>query len=192
MNDPDLPRASSDATPGATPPATLAPRRVLALTIFQGDDLDTLAHLKRAADVSTRNLREGDDAEQTPEQHAYQAAVDDAAGRAIEVWVTKQGNRAYRNLLTRHVPRDDDQADAAAGWNRDTFPAELLASCVTTEPAVADLDAFLDTIALDDYDYLVTIAQAVHEVRSADPRESRYSAPTPGTDETSASPERLD
>lgn len=169
--------------------ATLTRRKIWVRTIFQGDDVGELAQLARLAERAAGGIRLDDapsDAEET-----YRAAVDRAAERAIEVWVTHIGRKAYRALLTAHPPREGNEIDQQLGWNDDTFPDALLMASVVTEPPVDDLEDFLDALVEDDAEFVFAAAVATNGGASADPRSRLYSDTTPSTDATSASPERL-
>lgn len=102
--------------------------RTATITIFQGDDMDRVAQLKRAVDIAERRLRiahlehdqssgtarAGDDTSDDTAaaeaalgaaRDAFDAFVDDAAGRALSVVVQTIGTRRFRDLLADHPPR---------------------------------------------------------------------------------------
>lgn len=169
--------------------ATLTRRKIWVRTIFQGDDVGELAQLARLAERTGDSQRLDD--QETDAQATYRAAIERAAERAIEVWVTHIGRKAYRSLLTEHPPRDDNEIDQQLGWNDETFPDALLMASVVTDPAVDDLEDFLDALSEDDAELVFTAAVATNGGGSADPRLRLYSDTTPSTDATSGSPDRL-
>lgn len=90
--------------------------RSTTVTLYQGDDMDRLAHLKRAVDIAERlaqqdgNARAGDESVDENEdvkaaRDAFDAFVDDAAGRALSVELHSIGNLNFVNLVAAHPPR---------------------------------------------------------------------------------------
>lgn len=100
----------------------LSPRSATVL-LYQGDDMDQLAHLHRQIVVAERQAerasektgteRAGDDDQSPSEaraaveaaQAAYDEFVDAAAERAVEVVMHSIGSRRFRDLLAEHAPR---------------------------------------------------------------------------------------
>lgn len=150
----------------------LKPRSATVL-IYQGDDLERISELRRTAEVAKRKAqakldtatavaevtarRNGDeigtvaaqeeyDAAVTPSQEAYNAFVEVAAERALEVQLHSIGKLRFKKLMDEHPPRmveapsvDDDDAPADAPdevmhdedghpfyVNTETFPWALL------------------------------------------------------------------
>lgn len=111
--------------------------RTAKVVLYQGDDMATLAELKRAADQAGGGTRMDDGAD---EKAAYEAFVDEAAERAVEVVLEAIGRRRWRDLVLAHPPRmvesepDDDgktkmvehDEDVYFSVNTETFPRALL------------------------------------------------------------------
>lgn len=116
--------------------------------LYQGDDMDQLSHLRRKvlvaerrADSASSTARMGDDGQSLTEAQAeYDAFVDEAAERAVEVEIRAIGREFFRDLLAEHPPRmiesepDEDgkttksehEDDVAWGVNTETYPQTLL------------------------------------------------------------------
>lgn len=180
-------------TPSITP-------RTATVPIYQGDDMERLADLRHRAEIATRReqglvANMGDDDTPADEaREAYNAAVAEAAERAVLVRVNQVGRKIFRRLLSEHPPREDHDVDQVLGYNDDTFGEALLMASVT-EPAFGTVEAkqaFLDNLADGDFEQLMETAVALNRGRSADPLASRYSPTTPSTDATSSSLARLD
>lgn len=111
--------------------------RTAKVVLYQGDDMATLAELKRAADRATDGNRMDDGAD---EKAAYEAFVTEAAERAVEVVLESIGRRRWRDLVLAHPPRmvdsdPDDEGqtrqvehdeDVYFSVNTETFPRALL------------------------------------------------------------------
>lgn len=169
--------------------ATLTRRKIWVRTLFQGDDVGELAQLARLAERAPGSNRLDDEISEAAA--TYRQAIERAAERAIEVWVTHIGRKAYRALLTAHPPREGNEVDEQLGWNDDSFPDALLMASVVTDPVVDDLEDFLDALSEDDAELVFTSAVAVNGGASADPRLRLYSDTTPSTGATSDSLDRL-
>lgn len=99
--------------------------RSTTVVLYQGDDMDRLADLKRAVDIAERvaqakaeetggsAARFGDDEPTNAEaehalakaQAAYDTFVDEAAERALSVQLRSIGRKRFRDLLLEHPPR---------------------------------------------------------------------------------------
>jgi hypothetical protein len=178
----------------------LKPRSTV-VVLYQGDDMDQLAHLKRRVDIAQRRADSGssaarfgdDDESATAAQAAYDAFVDEAAERALEIELRSIGRRRFRDLLAEHPPRmvesepDEDgktkpvvhEDDAAFGVNTEAFPLALL--CYRDGDAVtlarpefaskSDLQRFVDDELADgDFDQLWIAAHMLNRSPSADPK----------------------
>lgn len=125
--------------------------RKATIPIYDGDDFERLAELRREVDIAERNAqsdqgaspRIGDDVDTSAEvrraRQAFAAAVDEASERA-EMWVLHPiGHEEFRQLLRDHPPRkvketgeDGQEREVAhaddSGWdvNAETFPKALL------------------------------------------------------------------
>lgn len=192
----------------------LKPRQT-SMVIYQGDDIERFAELRQKVEFAEREYerdkkapaRTGDDVSDdavVAAKAAFDAFVDEAAERAVEVRIRALGRTAFRNLMKDHPPRVDDKGeelldDGAYGVNLDTFADALLAYShdgVSTilEPAFpssADRQRFLDDISDGDYDDLFTRAYHLNRNPGADPKASRYSVARPTSTETLSSPDRL-
>ena len=170
---------------------TITPRTATH-TIYHGDDMERLADLHHAAEVAERveqsgAARIGDVGDAQVAKDAYNAAVDEAAERAVVVRVIQLGRKAFRALMTEHAPREGNEDDKGAGYNGDTFPEALLAASIT-EPEFrsnAERDTFLDNLAEGDFDSLFIKAYMLNRSASADPKLARFSSAAPMFDETS-------
>jgi hypothetical protein len=102
--------------------------RTATIVLYQGDDMDQVAQLKREVDIAERKMRiaeleheqssgtarAGDDTSDDiaaaeaavgAARDAFDAFVDDAAGRALSVELRTIGRRRFRDLLAEHPPR---------------------------------------------------------------------------------------
>lgn len=165
---------------------TLAPRTAK-VTIYQGDDMANLAELRQAVDVAERkhekakkavddalasgSLRIGDD---LPEQYeddlraarsAYEAAVDEASERAVEVTLVAMKRKAFRDLMAAHPPRKDNEDDAQYGVNFDTFPPEFLAKSIAG-PVGFDPEDLPD----GEYEHVFAAGFYLNRLPGADPK----------------------
>lgn len=173
--------------------------RTASVLVYHGDDMERLAELRRAVaraearvESAAGSPRRGGDAvvSAEPEKAAYDAAVDEAAGRAVEVRLAALGSQRFRGLLAEHPPRDGVDDDAPFGVNTETFPRALLMyrdaeKRTITDPdcSVADLGEFLDDEASEgDFEELWVTAYWLNKATGVDPRLGKYSPAT----ETSA------
>ena len=178
---------------------TLKPRTT-SLVIYQGDDMERIADLKRAADVAARTYeadqkspaRVGDDisdADVQAARDAFDAFVDEASERAVEVKVRALPRKVFRNLMADHPPRVEGDGeehidDGPFGVNVETFADALLSydhdgirSVVEpTFPTSADRQAFLDDLSDGDYSDLFVRAYYLNRNSGADPKAARFSA----------------
>lgn len=136
--------------------AHLKPRSA-SIVIYQGDDMAQLAELKRKADNAATGNRMDDGAD---EAAAYDAFLDEAAERAVEVEVRSIGSRRWRDLVMAHPPRmvesePDDEGktqmvehadDVQWDVNTETFPRALLMYADPEKPEIQTLasPAFAD------------------------------------------------
>lgn len=211
--------------------STLKPRTAT-IPIYQGDDTERLAELRMAVAVAERQAaikreqwadsqrggprRTGDDFAVTLEhvqqadanvedaKAAYDAFVDEAAERAVEVVVRAIGRRRFRELVAAHPqrmvkndkgeesPHDDD---FEFGVNVETFAPALLTFAeagdegvrTVLEPADAikstkALGDFLDDDLTDgDYEKVFRVAYWINRAPGSDPKELRYSPSISGT-----------
>lgn len=124
--------------------------RKATIPIYDGDDFERMAELRREVDIAERKAeadrlnrgasRIGDDDPAEPDyvieaRAAFDAFVDEAAERA-ETWVLEPiGHEEFRALLKEHLPRKvtgeggkevDHPDDEPWGVNTETFPRALL------------------------------------------------------------------
>lgn len=52
------------------------------------------------------------------------------AGNIVEIVIQGMPRKKFRRLLTEHPPRDDVEADSAAGYNTDTFGDLFIQKCI--------------------------------------------------------------
>lgn len=183
--------------------------RTTTVVIYQGDDLERLGELRRAADVAGRSAelaaatprRIGDDIPSAEvEQAAYDQFVDEAAERAVEVELTAIGRRRWRDLLAEHGPRTEKvdgkeqtvEADSLYEVNTDTFPMALLTYDrdgvkTVTAPDVSgsELKAFLEDEASEgDFERLWQTGYWLNRAPGEDPRLGKFSTATRSSTES--------
>lgn len=114
----------------------LKPRQAT-VVLYQGDDMDRLAELNRAAEQAIGGNRNDAGA---AESEAFNAFLAEAAERAVEVVIQSIGRRRWRDLVVAHPPRmvesaPDEQGkttlvehddDVQWGVNTETFSRALL------------------------------------------------------------------
>lgn len=194
--------------------STLKPRTAT-IPIYQGDDAERLAELHMAVAIAERQTsmqgaprRVGDAPEDDVQEarDAFDAFLDEAAERAVEVVVRAIGRRRFRDLVAAHPPRTEKngkgedvthEADVVLGVNVETFPPALLAfaeagdegirTIVGPESVVKSaraLEEFLDDEVTDgDYEKIWTAAYWINRSPGSDPKELRYSPSTSATSE---------
>lgn len=206
--------------------------RAATVIIYQGDDMDRLAELNRAVTVAERQLqirrREHEDGQGAPRRigdedsaaevqaaqaaldsarQDYDAFVDEASERALEIEVRSIGRRRFRDLLKEHPPRQVDSEPDEAGKTRkvdhpedvdysvntETFPTALLAYIDGDHRTIAqpefgsraDVERFLDDeLSEGDVEQLWTAAYMLNRSPSGDPKSLRWSVATETSDET--------
>lgn len=87
--------------------------RSATIVLYQGDDMDRLAELRRNVQIAERiaeagktSARLGDDTQSLDDAKTeFDAFVDDAAERAVTVEIHSIGRRRFRDLLLEHPPR---------------------------------------------------------------------------------------
>lgn len=120
---------------------TLKPRTA-SVVIYQGDDMDRMTELRRAAEqaeaIAERSKgaprRAGDEfgAGVQEAKDAYDAFVDEAAERAVTVELHSIGRRRFRDLMTEHPPRkvmvkddpDPEQPDLPVKEHEEDHPED--------------------------------------------------------------------
>jgi hypothetical protein len=193
--------------------------------IYADGDRERLRELEAAVEVAKRNAkvkagvspRGGDavpDEEVTAAEAAFDAFVDEAAGRA-EAWgLDHIGFREFRQLLKDHPPRTTtetaedgstkektDPIDALWGVNTETFPEALLLFVNPKDPDVrtvvelkqgnvniaknADkLEKRIGRLSEGQFDALWTKAFLLNKAGVNDPKLERFSPATPRSNET--------
>lgn len=188
----------------------LTPRTATVL-VYQGDDAARLAELYRAVlraetrveEAKLEPARSGDELPTSDaEKAAYDAAVDVAAERALEVVVTTIGPQRFRKLLSEHPPRTEVvdeleqvvEDDQEYHLNTETFPRALLAYRDEDRPDIrtisephVDLEQlleFLDNEISDgDFERLWNRAYLINASPGADDALGKFS---PGTADSPA------
>lgn len=183
--------------------------RTTSVVIYQGDDLEHLAELKRKADQAERLARStaaraGDDRPAQAEKDAYDEFTVEAAERALVVELRAIGRKRFRNLMAQHPARMVASADGQSvhdedepfGVNVETFPEALLTfvdenvpdTRTISEPRFSSKSEALsfldDDVADGDYEKLWVSAYQINRAMSADPKAMRYSVETPSSDAT--------
>jgi hypothetical protein len=171
--------------------------RTATVVLYQGDDMATLSELKRAADHAMANGTRTDDG--ADEKIAYDAFVDKAAERAVEVVIQSIGPRRWQDLVLAHPPRmvesePDDEGrtrmvehdDDLDGVDTSTFPRALLTYVDPEKPHFrtiigpefadeADLAEFVDDeIAQGDFERLWQLAFQLNTARGRDPKDHTF------------------
>lgn len=204
--------------------STIKPR-TNTIPIYQGDDTERLSELRMAVAIAERQAeikrqqyasadsgprRRGDavsvsvDDVQAAEaavqaaEDAFDAFVDEAAERAVEVVVRAIGRRRFRDLVAAHPQRmvkgDDGKEvphadDYGYGVNVETFAPALLKFAEAGEDGVRTilapesatrsakaLEDFLDDDLTDgDYEKVFQVAYWINRAPGSDPKELRYS-----------------
>jgi hypothetical protein len=212
--------------------STLKPR-TNTIPIYQGDDTERLSELRMAVAVAERQAeikrqqwsdsqggprRVGDkpavsaedvqaaDAAVQAAEDAFDAFVDEAAERAVEVVVRAIGRRRFRDLVAAHPQRmvkgDDGKEsphpdDYGYGVNVETFAPALLGFAEAGEDGVRTilapesatksgkaLEDFLDDDLTDgDYEKVFQVAYWINRAPGSDPKELRYSPSISATSE---------
>lgn len=194
--------------------STLKPRTAT-IPIYQGDDSERLAELRMAVAIAERQaqnnsgaLRAGDAPEDEVKaaRAAYDAFVDEAAERAVEVVVRAIGRRRFRDLLAEHPARKvkDDKGedvthedDAEYDVNAETFPPALLTFAESGDEGVRTIigpsevlksptalrDFLDDDLTEGDYRKIFAVAYWINRTPGSDPKELRYSPSTSATSE---------
>lgn len=171
--------------------------RTATVTIFQGDALDEIEHLRRkaeavreASDTVTRRYGEVSEYEQIRAEH--DELVKAAEADAIVVKVRNLGRKQYRDLKAKFPPREEGvseqvkAADAQIGANEDAFfdalvPLSMLAPAFGSD---AERTAFLDELSAIDFERLKLTAFRLNEYQAADPKLLPVFPETPESDET--------
>jgi hypothetical protein len=188
--------------------------RTADVIIYQGDDLATLSDLRGAAELAQRlyedsqksgTNRIGDAPDPQPAKDAYDAFIDEAAGRAETVTLRAIGRRHWRDLFDENPPRmvkrliDGEQTevvhpdDEPFGVDTKVFGEKLLnfdhdgvrTITVPEFPTAAARTEFVDNISEGDFDRLWTTAYYLNTSLGLDPGKSRYSAARVSSNATS-------
>lgn len=176
-------------------------RRTTTLTLYDGDDFERLAELRREADHATalsekaedEGVRRAGEDEADPElaadarakQARYDAFVDEAAERATEVRLRAMRGKAFRALMAEHPPRDGNDMDAQYGVNTETFPLPLLVECLESpELTPSARQEFIEDLADGDYELWWVTAYWLNRGQGGDPKAGRYSTDSQSSDVT--------
>lgn len=168
--------------------------RTASVVIYQGDDIEHLANLRRAAEIARRHAeaeaeetrRVGDDLPGAEAlqvaQDAYDAAVDEAADRAVVIEVTAVKRGRFRELMAAHPAREKNDDDSSYGVNMDEFPEPFLRDSVTKievgEKSLnpGEIRELIEDLPEGDFERLFATAYYLNRAPGADPREGRYSS----------------
>ena len=181
------------------------------IPIYNGDDFERLAELRREVDVTERlaatasPLRLGDEASSDVQdaKDAYDKFVDEAAERAEEWEIQPIGHEEFRELLKQHPPRkvtgedgkeSDHPDDEGLGVNFETFGKALL---LFVDPEDAEIRTIvrpdLDPAALrkrvkrlsqGEFESIWVTAYFANTGAVSDPKLSRFSPAGPRSSET--------
>lgn len=180
-------------------------RRTATIVIYQGDDLERLSELRREVSVAEAKFQEavlrprrgGDEdpkAAVRAAQQAFDAFVDEAAERAVEVHLQAMGRKPFRALLAEHPARQvegpegkpvDHDDDIDYGANTETMFEPLMAASIMA-PAFTppERQAFLDDLSDGDSERLFATAFWLNRSPGGDPKEQRFSSITRSSTET--------
>lgn len=181
-------------------------RRTATIVIYQGDDLERLSELRREVSVTeghfqdavVRPRRGGDEdprAAMRAAQRAFDAFVDEAAERAVEVHLQAMGRKPFRALLSEHPARQVEGADGKPvdhdddvdyGANTETMFEPLMAASIIAPEfdSPAERQAFLDDLSDGDSERLFATAFWLNRSPGGDPKEQRFSSSTRSSTET--------
>ena len=166
--------------------------RTASVVIYQGDDLEQIADLHRAAEHAASRTegspnRLGDVDESQAAKDAHDAFIEEAADRAVVVHLKMLGRRRFRDLMAEHPPvkgNDDDEGfEVHVGTFADKFLPLSFVLVDGPEP-VADVVGFLDELSDGDFDRLFATAYWLNRAPGSDPKELIYSAARRSSDAT--------
>jgi hypothetical protein len=186
--------------------------RKTTIPIYDGDDFERLAELRRAVDIAERNaadaspLRLGDEVSSDVQdaKDAYDKFVDEAAERAEEWEIHPIGHEEFRELLKEHPPRkitgedgkeSDHPDDAIVGVNSETFGKALLLFVDPEDDDIrtivkpvfdsqAALRKRLKRLSAGEFDSIWVAAFFLNNGAVSDPKLSRFSPAGPRSSET--------
>lgn len=168
--------------------------RTASVVIFQGDDAEQAANLRRAVLIAQRNAdseakesrRIGDDLPAAEAlvaaQAEYDEFVDEAAERAVVIELTALKRARFRSLLAEHRPRDKNEDDEAYGVNMDDFPGPFLRESVSDvtvgEESLppSQFQDLIEDLAEGDFERVFASAYWLNRAPGADPRDARSSS----------------
>lgn len=176
-------------------------RRTTSVTLYQGDDFEVLAELRREADAARRRSdeaekqgagRAGDDAADPDllavaerAEAEYNAFVDQAAERATEVRFRALRGKEFRALMAEHPPREGNADDAVYKVNIETFPVPLLMESIEEpELGAGARQDFIEDLEDGEFEIWWITAYWLNRSRGGDPKASRYSTTSTSSDET--------
>lgn len=122
------------------------------VVLFQGDDLERLEELlgKVSSAVSQTGVRLlGEDDPTQDAAKVYDDFVTEATERAVKVRIKALPRKVFRDLVAKHPPRDDNDADKGFGFNYETLADDLVAPCVDGPvfSSESEREAFLDSLS---------------------------------------------
>jgi hypothetical protein len=169
--------------------------RSASVVVYQGDDLERIAELRRKAETALRNAEEakkrprrgGDEIPSAQaEQDEYDAFVLEAAERATVIEINHLPRKVFRGLMAEHAPREGNDDDEPYGVNMETF-AEVFLHKSIVAPEFDTRDecvAFLDDLSEGDFDKLFGAAYFLNRIPGADPKDFLYSVARRSSNET--------
>lgn len=170
-------------------------QRGTTVTLYQGDDLDRLNDLRRAADALKPgpNSTGVENGQHVAAEQEYTDFHAEATERAVAIELKPLGRKAWQQLVLEHPPREDSDGDRAVGLNESTFSEPLvMASIVSPEMSDAEKQEFLDSLTFGQFDTLYQDAFTINRVVYAPKAPLPGSAPSPSSGGTSVSPEPSD
>lgn len=178
-------------------PTNITPRTTT-VTLFQGDDFDLERALRREVEVAAVKAddpkRIGDSPAVMAAADAYDAFVAEAATRGVAVKLQALRRNDWRAMVRKHVAREDNDVDAAWGFNYETMCDDLVpASVILGEQfkSLAERDGFLDSLSDADFSSLYSEAVRLNQGAGPDPKVRVSSQLARTGDETSEAPTRL-
>lgn len=172
--------------------------RTTTVTLFQGDDFDREAELRRAleqAAVKSPNpARLNEDSSVAAAAVAYDEFVAEAAERGVTVTLRALKRNDWREVVSNHPPREDHEGDASWGFNYETLADDLVPLSVQIDGQFKDArerDDFLDELSDADFSALYSAAVRLNQTQGPDPKASVSSRLGLTGDATSERPTRL-
>lgn len=158
--------------------------RTESVIVLQGDDDETLRHLKADVDrlekskprqVGERLLGDVDpevewEAAKAAAKQAHDEFAEEAKERGVTVVLRAVGRKTWRDLVARHPARDGNEADKNFGANVDALQEELVPLCMASPTGTnEERAAFLDSLNEGQFGDLAIKSWGLNIGKTADP-----------------------